>query len=200
MNTTARQHRRGPTAAAKTAAAALPTRASSSSPPLLLLFLLLLLLQPLLSPSSPGAAHAATILFVPLSSESHIAAFSALSAAAEQLGGHDVRMVVAKELEGAARASAEARHRALSSSSAALSASASSASASAHHRHRFVTYPLKAERFAADLAAMAESGFLRSMFFGYRVLAAMMEAVAGDEALLGEIKSIKPGEGGGESE
>lgn len=39
----------------------------------------------------------------------------------------------------------------------------------------------------------SQAGFLRSMFYGYRILAAMMDAVIGDEPLLAELKAIAPG-------
>ena len=42
--------------------------------------------------------YCARLLVVPLSSESHIAAFAALTAPLEILGGHEIHMVVCQEL------------------------------------------------------------------------------------------------------
>jgi hypothetical protein len=51
------------------------------------------LLAALLLLAAPRAAAGMRVAFVPLSSESHVAAFTALSTEVERLGGHEVYMV-----------------------------------------------------------------------------------------------------------
>jgi hypothetical protein len=53
----------------------------------------LLLACAVLLACAPSHAAAARLLVVPLSSESHISAFTALSTELETIGGHDIHMV-----------------------------------------------------------------------------------------------------------
>lgn len=115
--------------------------------------------------------YCARLLVVPLSSESHIAAFAALTAPLEILGGHEIHMVVCQELADFAARSAAER------------------GASGHTLH---TYPLRPDLFAADIAAMATAHPILAMRLGYKVLAALTERVAGNATLLAAMSALQP--------
>ncbi|GBF89728.1 2-hydroxyacylsphingosine 1-beta-galactosyltransferase [Raphidocelis subcapitata] len=130
------------------------------------------LLLALAAASCPLRAAAARVALVPLSSDSHIAAFTALSTELEKHGGHEIVMVVSNEMLDAARAAADAR--------------------SPGNRHAYITYPLRFDLFADDMARIAKANFILSMFYGYRILAAMMESVVGNADLLSQITAASP--------
>ncbi|KAI8472903.1 MAG: hypothetical protein J3K34DRAFT_519435 [Monoraphidium minutum] len=114
------------------------------------------------------------VLLAAALSESHVAAFVALTTELERLGGHEITMpqVVSHELRAPAVAAAAAR--------------------APGHAHAFLTYPLRLDLFADDMAKIGEAGFVRSMFIGYRILAALMESVLGDARLLAQISYLQP--------
>lgn len=116
-------------------------------------------------------ACCARLVVVPLSSESHIAAFTALTGPLETLGGHEVHMVVCQEL------AAEAAR------------SATEHGAAGHTLH---TYPLRPDLFADDLAAISTAHPILAMRLGYKVLAALIERVAGNATLLATLSALQP--------
>lgn len=120
----------------------------------------------------PHHADAARLLVVPLASSSHIAAFTALTTALEQHGGHEIHMVVLHEFVEPAGAMAAARN--------------------ASHGHSYLSYALKYELFPQDMADMAKANSIRAMAIGYKVLAAMTDMVIGDKQLLQEISALQP--------
>lgn len=242
---------------------AMPPKAAA----LTVMWLALLALAALL----PRAASAARLVVVPLSSESHISAFTALTTELESLGGHEIHMVRCTSVPQLCSHKRQAPHTAQGSPASCLPTwqrqttpfvsllarrppsiqvvsqellEASKAMATARspgHRHGFHTYPLRFDLFADDMAKMSKAGFITSvrhgivyllalcgdcigdcggpattaqpspggaddltplpqktttaptctqMFYGYRILAALMESVLGDERLMGEIRDL----------
>ncbi|KAI8466177.1 MAG: hypothetical protein J3K34DRAFT_524714 [Monoraphidium minutum] len=106
------------------------------------------------------------------SSESHIAAFTALTTELERLGGHEIHMVVSRELRDAAEAAAAAR--------------------SPGHAHAYLTYPLRFDKFSGDMAKIGKAGFVRAMLYGYKILAALMDSVLEDGQLMSQISDLQP--------